>query len=455
MTTATAIAFISWLILALALFFVLPPRRALLAGFLLGFLFLPYTSPNVWALRSRDAIISLPLLVGSVLFGWNAKRRTGFRYADLAMAAWCICPLFSSLSNDLGFYDGLSGVNDYLLSWGVPYFLGRTFFSRLEDLRELAIAVFIGGLIYIPLCLWEVRMSPQLHVWVYGFYPHEFIQSIRYGGFRPTVFLGHGLGVAMWMAFAALTGFWLWSSRSLRTFGKIPTGPLVAALILTLTLCKSLGPLLVFATGSLLKVPLRVLRSSVLILLLLAVPTTYVVLRLKGMLSTASILSTSSQTLDEERTQSFEFRLENEDILVEKARQRPLFGWAGWSRSRVFDIYGKDISPADGLWTITFGVNGFFGLVCLALVFSVPLLSFLRHYPSRVWAHPSIAPAAGLAIFIVLSQIDALFNAPSPPILMLAIGAIAAAAPARLRHAQPERTVGPSMLRRSSSTSHA
>ena len=68
----------------------------------------------------------------------------------------------------------------------------------------------------MPLCLYEIRMSPQLHYLVYGFYPSFFGMSVRFGGYRPTVFLQHGLAVGMWMTSASLVGVWLWYSRASR-----------------------------------------------------------------------------------------------------------------------------------------------------------------------------------------------------------------------------------------------
>ena len=58
----------------------------------------------------------------------------------------------------------------------------------------------LGGLIYVPLCLFEVRMSPQLHNMVYGFAQHSFGQTVRGGGWRPMVFMQHGLAVGLFMS---------------------------------------------------------------------------------------------------------------------------------------------------------------------------------------------------------------------------------------------------------------
>jgi len=96
-------------------------------------------------------------------------------------------------------YDGFSEIVRAFIGWGLPYLIGRVYFNDLESLQELAVGIFIGGLIYIPFCWFEVRFSPQLHKWVYGFRQHSFIQNVRDGGYRPMVFMQHGLMVGMWM----------------------------------------------------------------------------------------------------------------------------------------------------------------------------------------------------------------------------------------------------------------
>ena len=68
----------------------------------------------------------------------------------------------------------------------------------------------VAGLIYSLPMLFEVRMSPQLHTWIYGYFPHSFGQQMRDGGFRPVVFIGHGLGVAFFVmtTVVAAAAFW-------------------------------------------------------------------------------------------------------------------------------------------------------------------------------------------------------------------------------------------------------
>ena len=68
-------------------------------------------------------------------------------------------------------------------------------------------------------------------------------------------------------------------------------------------------------------------------------------------------------TGSEERVGSLSFRLYNENLLVEKARLRLVFGWAGYQRSFVTDEQGRFISVPDGMWILTLGKNGLFGLL--------------------------------------------------------------------------------------------
>jgi hypothetical protein len=70
---------------------------------------------------------------------------------DIPMIIWCLCPICSSLSNDLGLYDGISTAFAQTVAWGFPYFIGRLFLGDLRGLRELAIGIFAGGVAYVPL----------------------------------------------------------------------------------------------------------------------------------------------------------------------------------------------------------------------------------------------------------------------------------------------------------------
>src|SRR5262249_41129920 len=87
-----------------------------------------------------------------------------------------------------------------------------------RDTADILRVLVIAGLAYSPLMLFEIRMSPQLHILFYGYLPHKFIQTVRGEGFRPVVFLGHGLLVAFFAmtSFVAAAAFWRTRTRIAR-----------------------------------------------------------------------------------------------------------------------------------------------------------------------------------------------------------------------------------------------
>src|SRR5436190_3142386 len=189
-----------WVFLAILLFAIVPPRRAVLAAFILGWLFLPQAGVPLSGLPDLDKITatSMGAMLGVLLFDAQRLRTFRFSWVDLPLLAWCLVSIPAALVNDLGIYDGLSGLMHDTFIWAIPYFIGRLYFSDLASLRELAIGIFLGGLIYVPLCLWEIRMSPQLHYMVYGFYPSFFGMAVRLGGYRPVLYMQHGWMVGLW-----------------------------------------------------------------------------------------------------------------------------------------------------------------------------------------------------------------------------------------------------------------
>lgn len=92
-----------------------------------------------------------------------------------------------------------------IVTWGLPYFVAKVYFADPEGLKTLALAIFLGGIVYIPFCFIEMAISPQLHRMTYGFSQANILQSMRSGGFRPVVYMQHGLMVAMWMVSATFS----------------------------------------------------------------------------------------------------------------------------------------------------------------------------------------------------------------------------------------------------------
>ena len=204
-----------WVPFTIFLFFRLPAHRAVLVSVIGGFLLLPMARYDLPGIPPFDkyASISLGLILGGRLSGKRRQADFQWRLYDLPMVLWCLSPVPSSLTNGLTFYNGISVVYGQIMIWGIPYLAGRIYFIDKESLRELCLGIIIGGIVYALLCAYEIRMSPRLHINIYGFFQHDWRQHRRYGGFRPIVFMQHGIMVAVWMAACTTTAFWMWRKR--------------------------------------------------------------------------------------------------------------------------------------------------------------------------------------------------------------------------------------------------
>lgn len=419
---AALAALVAFLPLCAALFGLLPARTAILSGFVAGYLFLPQGERLVAGVLpdlDRFVITHCALLLGVVLVDLRRLTRLRPHALDIPIIVLCATPFFSSVTNGLGAYDGLSGVMSRSIGWGIPYLLGRAYLSDDVGLRKLALAIFIGGLLYVPLCLLEVRMSPQLHNWAYGYHQHSFLQTHRLGGYRPTVFLQHGLAVGLWMASASLLGVWLLLSGAISKRRQAAFGALVLALLATTVLCKSLGALLLLGLGLGALLVGRLFGRAWPILLLLVIPPTYVVVRAREVWTGEELVSVIKRDISAERAQSLSFRLKNETALSRKALERPAFGWAGYGRAAVQDEDGRTNTIVDGFWIQAMGQNGVVGLLALFGVLLVPVVAFLRSRgPRALWVE---APeGTGLAALLAIVAMDDLMNAMFSPFPVLA-----------------------------------
>ncbi|MHC4067080.1 MAG: O-antigen ligase domain-containing protein, partial [Planctomycetota bacterium] len=359
-----AFALFSWIPLILLLFWVLPPRRAMIVAFLFAWLFLPVAGYAIPGLPdyTKVSATNVGILLAAVVF--DSGRLLAFRprLLDLPMLTWCLCPFVSSISNQLGVYEGLSAVVDYIVTWGLPYLLGRIYLTDLRALRELALSVLVAGLVYAPLCLWEIRMSPNLSHSVYGVGGAgiEYLGDLGKWGSRPRVFMGTALTVGLFMTSASLMGIWLHTTGSVRRLGNLPTKPLVALLVLITIGCKNLAALTLLVLGVAALFAIRRCRTLMPAYLLILAGPLYMASRgIAGW--TATPLVNAASAIHERRAESLQFRLTNEDLLMEKALARPVFGWGRWGRARVYGEDGKDISATDGLWVIALGRTGLVG----------------------------------------------------------------------------------------------
>jgi hypothetical protein len=386
----------------------------------------------------KDSITAVATLLLCWMYGGNVPqpRRSFLLY--LFAAALVISPLLSSINNSYelqtagrsvqGFYPltalKFAGRNMLML---VPMYIGSRFLATDKGRDALLKAVPTALLFYSPAMLFEVRMSPQLHRWVYGYFPHSFVQQMRDGGFRPVVFMSHGLEVALFTTLGLLATIVLLRRRE--RILRLPP-PLVAAYLSgVLVLCKSLGATIyaiVLAPVILFTRPRFWARIA---LIASIVVCFYPLLRTNGLAPT-QLITNAAGAFSSERQASFEMRVSNEEALLAKANQKPLFGWGGWGRNRIFDKWtGQDISVTDGGWIIQYGCYGWAGYLALFGLLTVALLQALRAMDREVT--PANVTRGGLALLVGMYVVDSIPNSTQLAIIFPLAGAIASSAWAR------------------------
>ena len=418
-----------WFPFIIYLFMRLPGQKVVIFGFVVAWLFLPEAAMILPGIPDYTKMSATCYGLFLATFIFDVQRFQYFRlsWIDIPILIWCCAPFMSSMSNGLGLYDGIVSSIDQTVTWGFPYFLGRMYLNNLKGMRMLAIAMLVGGLAYVPLCLYEVRFSPQLHRIVYGAPAFaDFAQAMRMGGFRPLVFMYHGLAVGGWMMGAALIALGLWKTGTVKKLRGIPMKFIVPLMIMTVALNKSTGAYILLVMGIAVMASVWYLRKTLPIILLICFVNFYLFQSaLTDAYITDQIVHTLEPIMSEDRMGSLVFRFDNEEILVDKARQRPLFGWGGWGRNRVYDEEGNDISVTDSLWIIAYGINGLVGMMSLYWSFLLPMLAFTYRYPARTWNKPQVAPASLITVVLLLFIVDTLLNAMLNPVFSVACGGLA------------------------------
>jgi hypothetical protein len=432
---------------SIALFVTLSVERAAIWSLMAGYLLLPsgfqidiqYLPPIDKMSVSAASTALLCLMKGT-----QARKPPQTILVYLLGFGYVIAPIFTSLDNSYelqtaagsvpGFYplDALKIALRNAITLA-PFYVGSRFLCTEEGRAELLKAFPVAALFYSLPMLFEVRMSPQLHRWVYGFFPQSFAQQIRYGGFRPVVFLEQGLQVALFAAMALIAALVLLRAR--KRILHVPAGVVAGYLSLVLLLCKTLGAafyVLVAAPIVLATRPRTWVKISCALLL---VVSAYPMLRTYGLIPVRHI-STAANNISFDRSKSFETRITNEDQLLGKALQKPWFGWGTWGRNRVRDQYtGQDISVTDGGWIITFGMYGWLGYLSLFGLLAVAALRSLRAVGDQVTS--SNITIGGLSLLLAMNVIDMIPNSNLTPMTLMIAGSIASAA--RVRARRPSR----------------
>jgi hypothetical protein len=429
------LAIFGWPLVVLAIFLALPPRRAIICSVVGAWMFLPmatYDLPGIPDI-SKMSIASISVFLCTVGFHFPQYSKIQLSWWDCFIFFWLAVPFPAAVVNGYGVYEGLSIVLSQVFAWGLPYLVGRAFFGTSDSLSELAFGIFVAGLVYAPLVLFEMKVSPQLHTWVYGYHQHTFSQARKGDGWRPTVFMQHGLAVAMFMATSSITGLWLWlSGRTKKLLGS-PIWVFTVPLFLVSVSCRSSYALLLQVTGVGAILSLRFFKLRVFLLSIVMIAPIYLIARtVVGW--DAQILKDIASEMGSDRARSLNVRLTSEDIILDWMNGHEWIGRSNYSQLIVDTRRTGEKFIPDALWVIAYGKFGYIGLVSLLGALLVgPSLYFLRNSPVGL-ASPYAAGATSLAVVLALHACDNLQNAMINPIYMLVAGGLVtlSTAPRRL-----------------------
>jgi len=276
-------------------------------------------------------------------------------------------------------YDAVHAVLNALMGVVLPFYLAAMMFRSSWDLRVLLTIMVVASLLYTPLQFTELILSPQLHRWVYGFHQHRFLQAMRGEGYRPMVFMAHGLAVAIFTSLTVMAAASLYKSKV--RLPRFPAAWVTAYLSVVLILSKSVAALLY----ALIAVPLvlfasprfQALTAAGLVALLLLYP----VARANDLIPTERLGEWAEAQYGFERAHSMTFRFENEARLLDRAMERPWFGWGSYCRACLVKPWSGPSSPEsirDGAWIIRLGDRGIVGFIGAFGLLLFPILALVR-----------------------------------------------------------------------------
>lgn len=447
-----ALALLAWPAVSLMLFRYLPIGRALVGSIILAYLFLPpgpagFDFPVLPPL-TKDTIPNIVIVIGALIFArksiqWLPQNPI----AAGLLVIFVMSPIITILTNGEPIFFGQVGLPGLRFREAIalcmqqflfvaPMLLARHFLANEEGQKTIMYGLVIGSLVYSLPTLMEVRLSPQLNLWVYGFFQHNFDQAVRFGGWRPLVFLYHGI----WLAFFGMTAVVCAFALMRAEFGTKKLLLLGAAFYLAavLVLCKSAGaivwamalvPLVLFTSKRIMLTVAAVVASIVLI---------YPVLKQLGVLPIEELLAWI-EGMSLERANSLRFRFTNEDILLERAYQKPWFGWGSWGRNHILDpVSGNFLTVTDGRWIIVIGVYGWLGFLAEFGLLSFPI--FLMWWKGTKGDPSHLSPYIGaMALLLAINVADLIPNATITPITWLFAGAILGYAERHVPVAYPAR----------------
>ena len=427
------LVFYSWPLVVFWLLSKYPAKQAIFFAITLSVMFLPNGFSVDYPLIppiDRETLTSLSLAAVLFFTGKKFKLFPPGIPSKILIGYLIVLVISTELNSDafvigskvfpaLTHYDALSTIVRVLLTL-MPFFLGRFFLNNIEDNEKIFKALVLMGLIYTPFMLIELRLSPQFHNWVYGYSNVEFQQQMRGDGYRPTVFYGHGLGLAFWISTCVIAALALQKNKM--RVSMFSASKVAIYLAIILVLCKTWSAMIYALLALFFIFRLKPVKQTKWALIIAVIVFTYPAAKIADIFPDREIVSTIFQ-YSPARAQSLEFRFENETILLARALERPYFGWNGWGRNRIYDSNGKDNSVTDGRWIIELGVNGFMGFIFFYAILLMPLFYAHKNIENIQEPRQKVYFAA-LSIILAICIFDSVPNAGMGVMHLLLAGAL-------------------------------
>jgi hypothetical protein len=431
------VALFAWVPISLFLFRRYPVRVALLINFVGGWAVLPaanYVANSAafpyWILGTSlesDYFITKATITGAVgllgvfMFDRGAFKRFRLTVWDIPMAMWLIAPLLSAIANPDNFGEGVGGEFYQLLAWGSPYLIGRLYFTDTQSLRLAAKAFVIGGLAYIPFCLFEIVAGPKIYVFLYGYQPFQLIGAERFLGFRPIGLLENGNQLGIWMATAALIAVWLWARKTATHILRIPISVVAISLVVVTIMCQSTGAIieLVVLAPFVFLDPRHLSRTltAYIVIGILAFATFRIanIVSLRDLVKQDPTAHAAASFLKHIGKGSFGWRLAQDERHIDIALQEPILGYGQW------DWWQQGFERPWGLWLLSFGMYGSVGLISLEGLMLIPALRAVW-FPLARSDVRYMNMRHTLSAAVLLSAIDSLLNSSIILPLLLVVG---------------------------------
>jgi len=437
------LAYVAFCAVAIAIFFLLEVRRAILVVFLGGWLLLPVTDYPPQAIQARfpywitgaavpsDLLVTKAWIVSVVAFAGAALRDIPRlrawhpRAIDAPIVLWCLWPLVSGLLAARPDPSPILASFYVVGCWGLPWLLGRIWFTGQDGGLSLIDGLAGAGLACLPFALLEGALPAWLYGLLYELHPFRNDGVDRYVGYRPLGFFENGNQYGIWVSLCALA--FLWRAASIGRFDQHRhLYMLGAAISVAIALAaQSVGAILLLVAGLAVIATWRFRALKAMAFTLAAMIAIVGAVHLSGIVPLKQIARETPmgrELLGAVRATgrgSFAWRISQDSKALSAVHASPLTGSARWDWWRV--------SSGSRPWGLAMLLIGQYGLIGLALAFGgllapvVRALSF-RRAESGWRADAVVLP---LGVIVLLALFDALLNSFFFFPAILAAGAIA------------------------------